>query len=90
MAAPIKRSGAQDAHKVAYQELIALVTRHKDALDAVDMLAVAANIVGKIIAMQDQRVMTRAACMEVVARNIEEGNAEVVAALTGTALPGTH
>jgi len=64
-------------HEVAYQELAALISRHADKMSAKEVLAIAANIVGKLVAMQDQRTMTAAAAMEIVARNIELGNQQV-------------
>ena len=43
-----------------------------------ELLAVAANLVGKLVAMQDQRTMTPAEAMEIVAMNIEHGNKQVL------------
>lgn len=42
------------------------------------MLALSAHMVGQIIAMQDQRTMTRQAALEIVMANMEQGNAEVI------------
>lgn len=65
-------------HEIAYQELTALVTRHAVGLTAAEVLAIAANMVGKLIALQDQRTMTREQAMEIVANNIELGNRTVI------------
>lgn len=65
-------------HEALYQELVALLNKHAGKLDAIEMLAVAANMIGKMVAMQDQRRFTGPQVMEVVARNIEEGNAHVI------------
>lgn len=75
---------AKPEHEVAYQELIALAAKHPD-LPAPELLAIAANMVGKIVAMQDQRTMTKAQAMEIVARNLELGNAQVVEELLTSA-----
>lgn len=69
---------AKPEHEVLYQELIALVNKHAGKLDALEMLAVAANMLGKLVAMQDQRMVTPAHAMEVVAQNIEHGNLQVL------------
>lgn len=69
------------AHEVAYQDLAALVSKHAKSLTSVELLAVAANMVGKLVAMQDQRTVTPAMAMEVVAANVEEGNKQVLAQL---------
>lgn len=69
---------AKPEHEVAYQELIALVNKHARKLSAIEMLAVAANMLGKLIAMQDQRSVTPQAAMKVVADNIEHGNKTVL------------
>ena len=63
-------------HEAAYNELCSLLARHK--VPAPELLAIAANIVGKILAMQDQRTMSPAVGMEIIARNIEIGNERVL------------
>lgn len=66
-------------HEVAYQDLCALVNKHADRLSALELLAVAANMLGKLVALQDQRKVTPSMAMEVVAQNIEHGNQQVLA-----------
>lgn len=81
---PIKVKLAEDKHKVAYADLMALVAKHADSVNADELLAIAANMVGKLLAMQDQRTMTPAMGMETVAQNIEAGNAEMIEQLLAT------
>lgn len=69
---------AKPEHEVAYQDLCALVNRHADKLTALELLAVAANMLGKLVALQDQRTCTPALAMETVAQNIECGNKQVL------------
>ena len=69
---------ANPEHEVAYKELCALVGKHAASITAIEMLAIASNLVGKLIALQDQRTMTRDTAMEVVIRNIELGNRQAV------------
>lgn len=71
---------ATPKHEVLYQELIELM-RKWEHLGAPTMLAVAANMIGKMMALQDQRKMTPDMAMEIVAKNIEIGNAQVLAQL---------
>lgn len=74
-------SAAEDAkpeHEVAYQDLVKLVAKHADKMSSDELLAVAANMLGKLIAMQDQRTMTRARALEIVIQNIEFGNEQVI------------
>ena len=66
------------AHEVAYQDLCALMQRHAAELTALELLAIAANMVGKLVAMQDQRTTTPEIAMETVAVNIKMGNEEVL------------
>lgn len=68
---------ARPEHEVAYQDLCQLVNKHAGKLTTIELLAVAANMVGKIVAMQDQRTTTPEAAMEVVAANIEHGNRSI-------------
>ena len=70
-------------HEVAYQDLCALVNKHADRLSAIELLAIAANMVGKLVALQDQRTVTPNKAMETVARNIELGNQQVIEQLSG-------
>jgi hypothetical protein len=72
---------AKPEHEVAYQELNELVKRHAGHLTPIEILAIAANMVGKIIAMQDQRTTTTDMAMEIVKANIEMGNQQVLAQL---------
>lgn len=73
---------AKPEHEVTYQELVALVNRHAGKLKSAEVLAIAANMVGKLIALQDQRTMTPAVAMEIVARNLEIGNQQVLEQLS--------
>ena len=70
---------AAPEHEVAYQDIVALVRKHGEHLGAVEMLAIAANMLGKLCAIQDQRSLTPAIVMEIVAQNVEEGNRQAVA-----------
>lgn len=72
---------AKPEHEVAYQDLCALVNKHADQLSALELLAVAANMLGKLIALQDQRKVTPAMAMKIAAQNIEHGNQQVLAQL---------
>lgn len=47
-------------------------------MDALEILAIAAYTVGQLVALQDQRTVTPAMAMEIVANNIEAGNLHVV------------
>jgi len=70
-------------HLVAYEEVKALLTRHGDNVSALEMLAIAANLTGKLIALQDQNKITPEVAMSIVAANIEEGNREAIAQTFG-------
>ena len=73
-----------DARHEAYlAELKAALGSSGRDIDAAELLAVTAQFVGMLIAQQDQRRMTPAMAMEIVANNIEIGNATALADLTG-------
>jgi hypothetical protein len=67
-------------HEVAYQELVALIQRLtvQHNLSSVDLLAVAANMLGKIVALQDQRAMTPDQAMDIVIANLQIGNDQAI------------
>lgn len=58
-------------------DLKATLGRHT-SLDATEILAVASQFVGNLIALQDQRKVTPDMAMELVAKNIERGNAAAI------------
>lgn len=68
---------ANEEHEVAYADICELVRKHAGKLTAVELLAVAANMLGKLVAMQDQRTITPDDAMEIVVQNIEKGNKQV-------------
>ena len=71
---------AKPEHEIAYQEIVSLIRRQTDkhGLSAMELLAVAANMLGKIIALQDQREVTPAMALKTVAANIEMGNGQAI------------
>lgn len=75
---------AKPEHEIVYQELNKLVNRHAAVMTPLEILAIAANMLGKLIALQDQRKISPAAAMEIVARNIELGNQQVIEELRNT------
>ncbi len=76
---------AKPQHEVVYQELSDLIRRHAGNVSKVEILAVAANMLGKLIALQDQRVMTFEKVTSLVAANIEVGNQEAIKELRDAA-----
>lgn len=75
---------AKPEHEVAYQDLCQLMSKHASKLTALELLAVAANMLGKLVALQDQRATTPEMAMKVVSENIEHGNRMVIAQLAGS------
>ncbi len=73
---------ARPEHEVVYQDLIDLMSKRAGEVSAVEMLAIAANAVGKLIALQDRRRVTPEMAMEIVVKNIEVGNAHSIAHLS--------
>jgi hypothetical protein len=73
-------------HEVAYQDLAALLKDKAEAhgLSSLEVLAVASNMVGKLVAMQDQRTVTPDHAMSIVALNIKLGNQQVLEMLRET------
>lgn len=69
-------------HEALFQELTAVLRRYADQMTAAEILAVTSNMVGKVLAMQDQRTMTAQAGMQIIAKNIELGNQQAIAEVT--------
>ncbi|MQB43354.1 hypothetical protein [Rhizobium sp. ICMP 5592] len=65
-------------HETLYQEVIAVIRKHSDDMDPAEILAVRANMTGKVLAMLDQRKYSLEAAMAIISRNIELGNQQVI------------
>ena len=66
------------AHQTFYEDFAELLKKHDGNLDALEMLALVSNLVGKLVAMQDQRKVTPQQAMDVVRTNLEAGNKAMV------------
>lgn len=71
-------------HEVAYQEICKLVNKHGDSVSSLELLAIAANMVGKLIALQDQRTVTTDYAMYVVLENLSYGNMQALEQISST------
>jgi hypothetical protein len=70
-------------HVVAYEEVCDLLAKNEHAgVSAEQLLAIAANVVGKLMALQDRREVTPEEAMAIVLMNIEAGNKEAVDGLS--------
>lgn len=70
-----------ELHEAIYQDLCDVLRKYGDKLSGLEMLAVVSNMVGKLVAFQDQRHVTATMAMQVVSKNIETGNAQALAGL---------
>lgn len=59
-------------------DILAVLNKHAGTLDASEMMALAAYTTGQIMAMQDARKWSPAMALDVVAKNIEAGNAQAI------------
>ncbi len=75
---------AKPEHEVAYQDICKLCSKHAAKLTPLELLAIAVNMVGKLVALQDQRITTPEMAMETVAKNLEYGNQTVIDQLMNT------
>lgn len=79
---PRMKTVAPSAKHLAFRRALEEAIRvHAADVDAADILAVMAHLVGQVVALQDQRKMTPEIAMEIVQSNMETGNAEMVSVL---------
>lgn len=71
---------ASAEHEALALDIKLAMTKHQH-LPPIEMLGVMAVILGQLIAVQDQTRFSRAGIMDMVARNIQEGNEAVIATL---------
>lgn len=79
----MKLHPTRDKHEALYQDLLAVMRKYD--LTQVEILAVTSNIVGKVLAFQDQTKGDTNFYMGIVQRNLEEGNRQAVAGLMNSA-----
>ena len=81
---PMKRMEPGDADKRLHADIAALIKRHLSPDTSDRVLAIASQVVGQVLAMQDQRKMTKDMALQIVMENIEAGNQAVIASLQNT------
>ena len=74
----MKTKSPEPRHKAFRDDLVDVLRKHGGHLSAQEMLALSSHLVGQLIAMQDQRTTTSAMALEIVSKNIEQGNQEVI------------
>ena len=80
----MKVKSTSAVHREFNDAMKAVLAQFKDRLTGIEMLAVASHLVGVLIAVQDQRRVTREMALDLVAKNIEAGNAEAIESLHRT------
>lgn len=76
-----KLFGTDARHVTFKRDLDKLLKKHASRLPADHMLAIGAQVIGVLVALQDQRKYTPEMVMAIVAENIEEGNKGMVSNL---------
>lgn len=84
----MKNCALTSRHQAFVNALLNALRDEFGDLPAEEMLAVASQIVGRMVALQDQRRFTPAAVMQIVAINIEAGNQDIINQLASA--PGGH
>lgn len=69
------------AQSAFHKELREAVTKHMKDVPAIEMLAVAAHVVGVLVTLQDPKQITTEQAMLVVEFNINKGNEDTVGLL---------
>ena len=82
MSAPLKVFPGNQRYTAA-RNAMADALRAIGDLTQQELLAVASHMVGQLIAFQDQTSLTNEQAMEIVLRNIEQGNASAIQNLLG-------
>lgn len=80
----MRRIEPNDAHKALKADIDAALLKHGKVMSSAEILAIISQMCGMVLAMQDQRTMTKDAALEIMTSNIEIGNAIVIANLNAT------
>lgn len=81
----MKHLHTTDAHRAFRDDLVDLLHKHAGDLRPVEILALAAHMIGQIIAYQDRGNMTADEAMKIIVENISLGNREAMEDLFHTA-----
>lgn len=65
-------------HEVAYQDLNKLISKHADKISALELFAIASNMLGKLAALQDQRTVNQQIIINILMKNFEIGNRQAI------------
>lgn len=76
-----KLFGTDARHTAFKRDLNKLLKEHASRLPADHMLAIGAQVVGMLVALQDQRKHTPEMVMSIVVENVKEGNKVMVSNL---------
>lgn len=76
-----------DQHCKMQEELINLLERFAPDVTDIAALAIASNLVGKVLALQDHSKHTQVELMATIARNVRAGHAEAIAVFMGAGQP---
>lgn len=79
----MKNMEPQTAHLAFRNDMIKVMRKHQH-LPAIELLAIASNFVGQMIALQDQTQFTVTQVMQVVNLNIMQGNTDAMNELMNT------
>jgi hypothetical protein len=74
----MKNRAVSPRHKAFVEAIVKALQDDFSDLPAEEMLAVTCQIVGRMVALQDQRRFTPATVMQVVSDNIEAGNRDII------------
>lgn len=70
----MKYAVPSNTHFTLRQELIGVLCKYQDTLCPAELLAVSSQVVGNLIALQDETRLSQEHAIEIVMYNIEEGN----------------
>lgn len=84
MTTPMKSVKATETDQALHADIAALIKRHLTPDTPERALAIASQVVGQVLALQDKRKMTKEMAFDVMLSNIEMGNQQVIGNLHQT------
>lgn len=84
----IVRAKPTSTHRAFFNDLQAVGVKYNGQLTTLEMLALAAQFVGELAALQNQASMTPEGAAEVINANIQEGNRAAISAARSMPVAG--
>jgi hypothetical protein len=74
---PMKSVSPSTVHQEFYNAMEEVLVKFQHKVNPIEMLVLLSQLVGALVGVQDQRVLTPQMALDIIMRNMEVGNAQI-------------